>query len=76
MRLGDASFHLGWTLHRAKPNVTAQDREVMTVIWFADGARVIEPTNNAQKLDRLAWLRNIDPGELVASDLNPLVGVA
>ena len=75
MSAGDASFHLGWTLHRANPNVTAQDREVMTVIWFADGTRVIEPTNKAQQLDRLAWLRNIAPGELAASDLNPLVGV-
>ncbi|MEO1058360.1 MAG: phytanoyl-CoA dioxygenase family protein, partial [Actinomycetota bacterium] len=40
MWAGDASFHLGWTLHRAEPNVTDRDRVVMTVIWFADGARV------------------------------------
>ena len=76
MRAGDASFHLGWTLHRANPNLTAHDREVMTVIWFADGARVIEPTNDGQTLDRLIWLRNTEPGELAASDLNPLVGLA
>ncbi len=74
MRAGDASFHLGWTLHRANPNHTDKDREVMTVIWFADGARVIEPTNRGQELDRLVWLRNTEPGELAASDLNPLVG--
>jgi hypothetical protein len=30
-------FLLGWTLHRANPNRTDVDREVMTVIWFADG---------------------------------------
>lgn len=75
MRAGDASFHLGWTLHRANPNRTDRDREVMTVIWFADGARVTEPANRGQQLDRLVWLRNLDPGELAASDLNPLVGV-
>jgi hypothetical protein len=75
MRAGDASFHLGWTLHRANPNTTTRDREVMTVIWFADGARVIEPSNRGQQLDRLVWLRNLEPGELAASDLNPLVGV-
>jgi ectoine hydroxylase-related dioxygenase (phytanoyl-CoA dioxygenase family) len=75
MRAGDASFHLGWTLHRANPNVTAHDREVMTVIWFADGARVVEPTNDGQRLDRLIWLENLEPGELAESDLNPLVGV-
>ena len=75
MRAGDASFHLGWTLHRANPNLTNHDREVMTVIWFADGARVLQPANDGQKLDRLVWLRNLEPGELAASDLNPLVGV-
>ena len=53
MRAGDASFHLGWTLHRANPNLTDHDREVMTVIWFADGARVTEPANDGQQLDRL-----------------------
>ena len=35
---GDATFHRGWTLHRAGPNPTTQMREVMTIIWFADGA--------------------------------------
>ena len=75
MRAGDASFHLGWTLHRANPNRTDKDREVMTVIWFADGARVTEPTNDGQKLDRLLWLRNTEPGQVAASDLNPLVGL-
>jgi hypothetical protein len=74
MQAGDASFHLGWTLHRANPNTTDSDREVMTVIWFADGARVIEPTNAGQRLDRLIWLRNTEPGELAASEINPLVG--
>jgi hypothetical protein len=36
---------------------------------------VIDPTNRGQQLDRLIWLRNAEPGELAASDLNPLVGV-
>ena len=76
MCAGDASFHLGWTLHRAGPNRTDVDREVMTVIWFADGARVAEPANDGQRLDRRIWLRNLEPGELAASDLNPLVGVS
>lgn len=76
MRAGDVSFHMGWTLHRANPNTTDADREVMTVIWFADGARVIQPTNDGQRLDRFVWLRNIEPGQLAASELNPLVGAA
>lgn len=73
MAAGDASFHMGWTLHRAEPNVTSNDREVMTVIWFADGARVTEAANPGQRLDRLLWLGDIEPGELAASDLNPVV---
>jgi len=76
MRAGDASFHLGWTLHRANSNRTDVDREVMTVIWFADGARVTEPANQGQQLDRLIWLQNLEPGQLAASPINPLVGVA
>jgi ectoine hydroxylase-related dioxygenase (phytanoyl-CoA dioxygenase family) len=74
MRAGDASFHLGWTLHRAGANTTAVDRVVMTVIWFADGARVTEPTNDGQRIDRLIWLGDAAPGSLAAGDLNPLVG--
>jgi hypothetical protein len=76
MRAGDASFHLGWTLHRANSNRTEMDREVMTVIWFADGARVTEPANQGQRLDRMIWLQNLEPGQLAASPINPLVGVA
>ena len=74
MWAGDASFHLGWTLHCANPNVTDRDRVVMTVIWFADGTRVAAPANDGQALDRRMWLRDIEPGELAASDLNPVVG--
>ena len=38
---GDATFHAGWTVHSAGPNPTNQMRTVMTVIYFADGARVL-----------------------------------
>ena len=48
MRAGDASFHSGWTVHKALGNTSAQMREVMTVIWFADGLTVLEPANPAQ----------------------------
>ena len=42
---------------------------------FVDGARVLQPANDGQQLDRLVWLRELEPGQLAASDLNPLVGV-
>ena len=39
LRAGDATFHRGWTIHSAGPNPTDRMRPVMTIIWFADGAR-------------------------------------
>ena len=75
LNAGDASFHLGWTLHRATPNETTQDREVMTIIWFAEGARVLAPDNPGRQLDLARWLPGCQPGELAASPLNPVVSV-
>jgi ectoine hydroxylase-related dioxygenase (phytanoyl-CoA dioxygenase family) len=73
LRAGDATFHAGWTLHRADGNPTATDRPVMTVIYVADGAIVQQPTNPYQEFDRMAWLGGRDPGLQVDSELNPLV---
>jgi ectoine hydroxylase-related dioxygenase (phytanoyl-CoA dioxygenase family) len=74
MQAGDATFHYGWTLHSA-PGNTSPDitREVMTIIYFADGARVTEPKNEHQEADRKRWLGSLTPGSLAASDLNPLL---
>ena len=47
LRAGDATFHAGWTLHRARPNESGTLREVMTVIWFADGVTAAEPAARA-----------------------------
>ncbi len=71
MSAGDATFHAGWTLHSAGDNPTDVDREVMTIIYVADGTRITEPTDQ-QKLD-LVWLGGNQPGDLVDSPLNPLV---
>ncbi|MFN8023715.1 MAG: phytanoyl-CoA dioxygenase family protein [Acidimicrobiales bacterium] len=74
MRAGDASFHSGWTLHRAGPNTTDRMRDVMTVIWFADGERVLEPAGPPQAHDLATWLPGCRPGDLAASPRNPVVG--
>jgi ectoine hydroxylase-related dioxygenase (phytanoyl-CoA dioxygenase family) len=71
MAAGDATFHAGWTLHSAPANPTETDRPVMTVIYVADGARVTPPTSQ-QELD-MGWLGGRQPGELIDSELNPLV---
>jgi len=74
MAPGDATFHGGWTVHRASPNTGARMREVMTVIWFADGLAVREPTNTAQANDLRTWLPGARPGQPAATELNPLIG--
>ncbi len=74
MQAGDASFHCGWTVHRALSNSSDAMREVMTVIWFADGLAVLEPANAAQGNDLATWLPGLAPGDLAASEANPLPG--
>ena len=73
MQAGDATWHYGWTLHNASGNNAAITREVMTIIFFADGATVTEPKNQHQEADRLRWLEGLQPGTLAASALNPLL---
>jgi ectoine hydroxylase-related dioxygenase (phytanoyl-CoA dioxygenase family) len=73
MPIGDATFHFGWTLHGAGANETDRAREVMTVIWFADGARVTQPDNASRERDLERWLPGLKPGDLAATELNPLV---
>ncbi len=74
MRAGDATFHGGWTIHNAGPNRSqSTTREVMTVIYFADGAKVTQPANSFQENDRNSWLAGLAPGSLAASALNPVV---
>jgi ectoine hydroxylase-related dioxygenase (phytanoyl-CoA dioxygenase family) len=74
MQAGDATFHAGWTLHCAPGNASEQTREVMTVIYFPDGVHVMEKPDNQNRWNDLAsWLPGVQPGELAASTLNPLL---
>ena len=36
-------------------------REVMTIIYFADGAEITEPKNKHQENDRQTWLAGLQP---------------
>ena len=73
MAAGDATFHSGWVLHGAPGNQSAHAREVMTIIYFADGARVTEAVNPNQERDMQRWLPGLKAGDLAVSALNPLV---
>jgi ectoine hydroxylase-related dioxygenase (phytanoyl-CoA dioxygenase family) len=70
---GDATFHTGWTLHGAQPNGSPMMREVITIIYFADGTHVSEPQSDNQRNDLEIWFPGLKPGDLAASELNPLV---
>ena len=74
MKAGDATFHLGWTLHNAPGNESTKMREVMTIIYMDAEARVTEPQNPNQEADRQRWLQGLAPGLPAASALNPLIG--
>ncbi|WP_395340690.1 phytanoyl-CoA dioxygenase family protein [Ningiella sp. W23] len=79
MEAGDATFHSGWCLHGAGPNLTNTLREVMTIIWYEDNTKIIarpDPQNrwNASRENDLAtWLPGCSEGEEAASEINPLI---
>lgn len=70
---GDVSFHLGWNLHRAGPNRSAVEREVMTIIYMDADMELIEPTNPSRVNDARNWCPGIQPGQRCDSPLNPIV---
>ena len=71
MAAGDASFHDGWVIHGAGPNLTDRPRAAMTVIYVEDGARVTEPDTGERRFDLAVWLPGLKPGDLVDSPVNP-----
>ena len=73
LRAGDATFHDGWMVHRAPSNPEGPMREVMTVIYFADGTRIGPADSDERRTDLERWLPGLHPGDVAASELNPLV---
>jgi len=68
---GDATFHTGWTLHRAGANPTSRRRPAMTVIYVADGARVGPLVRPEQRADLELYVPGAQPGDLIATERNP-----
>ncbi len=73
MEAGDATWHYGFTIHKAPGNSSERMREVMTIIYVADGAKITEPRHKWQVNDLKTWLRDGPVGSFVSTDLNPLV---
>jgi len=71
--LGDASFHMGWTFHRAKPNPTQQDRGAITMIYIDRDMRVAKPQNSHQENDQKTWAPSCEVGDLINSPINPVL---
>lgn len=71
--LGEVSFHSGWTFHHTGANTSDRPRAVMTVIYMADGIRLIEPARKQHYLDWEAFMPGVQPGEVVDSPLNPVL---
>ncbi len=72
MGAGDATFHAGLTIHSAGPNPSNDIRRVITVIYVADGTRILDPTP-MQEFDLKLWLGGKKPGDKVESSINPLL---
>jgi len=46
MSQGDVTFHSGWVLHSSLPNQTGQVREVYSITYLEDGAKMLDPGEN------------------------------
>jgi ectoine hydroxylase-related dioxygenase (phytanoyl-CoA dioxygenase family) len=71
--LGDVSYHLGWTLHRAGANTTQTPRRVFTVIYMDSEMRLAKPANKNQQTDWEELSPNTQIGEIMADRLNPVL---
>ena len=67
LKPGDVSFHHGLTFHNAKPNKSADDRPVFTIIYFADGS-----TRGSDQFHFSVDRASIGVGEKIESDVTPL----
>lgn len=74
--LGDVSFHLGWTLHRAGPNATQFPRRVFTIIYMDVDMRLAQPKNKNQQRDWEVWTPTTQIGEIMDDPLNAVLYVA
>jgi ectoine hydroxylase-related dioxygenase (phytanoyl-CoA dioxygenase family) len=73
MKAGDATWHYGFTIHNAPGNNSEILREVFTIIYIADDAKITQPRNKWQENDLKTWLMDRAVGCNADSEMNPLV---
>lgn len=71
--LGEVSFHLGWTFHKAGPNTSPRPRSVMTAIYMDAAMRLVPALNAIQRNDRDQWCPGAVEGEVIDTPKNPVV---
>ena len=71
--LGEVSFHLGWTFHRAGSNRSQTPRSVMTVIYMDRDVRLKAPDNHMQQNDWDTWCTGAKVGEIIDTPKNPVL---
>lgn len=71
--LGEVSFHLGWTLHRAGANTSPDPRRVHTVIYMDAQMRLLREMTETQRIDWQAFSPGTRPGEVMADPLTPVL---
>lgn len=56
---GDATAHLGWTLHSSPRNVSSVRREAFSILYFPDGVRISTPPRRACSTEEDAIWREV-----------------
>lgn len=71
--LGDVSYHLGWTFHRASPNKSTQARRVMTIIYVDADIRATEPLTPEHRSSLEITMPGVEPGQTLDTPVNPVI---
>jgi ectoine hydroxylase-related dioxygenase (phytanoyl-CoA dioxygenase family) len=71
--LGEVSFHLGWTFHKAGANRSPNPRAVMTVIYMDAAMRMARALSPAQRNDAEQWCPGVPEGAIIDTPLNPII---
>ncbi|HWL45159.1 MAG TPA: phytanoyl-CoA dioxygenase family protein [Ilumatobacter sp.] len=71
--LGDVSYHLGWTFHRARPNQSDVNRRVMTIVYVDAEMRTVAPRSREHQESFDITMPGVRPGEQIDTAVNPVI---